>query len=242
MNGTPTVEIPGWYINFLAAVIKQLPRPGQLDQATAEGWEKNQESLKKTLAGSLLPSPVEVQDKGGESSERSQSKFTLVKTIQVTVPKDYDHVTHLTEFSKNNRAKFFGYNDNITDENFAQVTHKLVPGKTYLVKIFGINRGEVPTSDECLTKYQMEKAYLVGAQGASLVWEQKRNQLPKGNWYVSFDEKKNLPVADGCHGVPYVFAHSDGGFGFSLGGFEGGWRDDICLLCFCDPPATAGGE
>jgi hypothetical protein len=55
MSGTPLVEIPGWYINFQAAVIKQLPRPGQIDEATADGWEKNQGTLNEVLAGCLLP-------------------------------------------------------------------------------------------------------------------------------------------------------------------------------------------
>ena len=53
MSGTP--EIPGWYINFQAAVIKQLPRPGEIDQFTAEGWTKNQEFLKSNLRQRLAP-------------------------------------------------------------------------------------------------------------------------------------------------------------------------------------------
>ncbi len=55
MSGTPLVEVPGWYINFQAAVIKQLPRPGEIEQEIAEGWEGNQNGLKKVLAEGLLP-------------------------------------------------------------------------------------------------------------------------------------------------------------------------------------------
>lgn len=53
MSGTPAV--PGWYINFQAAVLKQLPRPGEIDQEIAEGWSNNQASLRKNLADCLLP-------------------------------------------------------------------------------------------------------------------------------------------------------------------------------------------
>ena len=55
MSGTPFIEVPGWYINSQAAVIKQLPRPGEIDQDTAEGWDNNQASLKKNLTSCLLP-------------------------------------------------------------------------------------------------------------------------------------------------------------------------------------------
>lgn len=57
MNGTSS-SVPGWYMNFLAAVIMQLPRPDQMDQEVGEGWTNNQASLKKNLAGCLLPPAV----------------------------------------------------------------------------------------------------------------------------------------------------------------------------------------
>lgn len=53
-NETPFEEF-AWYINFQAAVLKQLPRPDEIDQATALGWERNQKALKKNLAEVLLP-------------------------------------------------------------------------------------------------------------------------------------------------------------------------------------------
>jgi len=48
-------EVPGWYIEFQAAILRQAPRPGEIDQTTAEGWTSNQKGLKKNLAGCLLP-------------------------------------------------------------------------------------------------------------------------------------------------------------------------------------------
>ena len=53
-NGTAS-SIPGWYIEFQANVLRQLPRPGQIDQAIAEGWNSNQNAMKKVLADALLP-------------------------------------------------------------------------------------------------------------------------------------------------------------------------------------------
>jgi len=44
----------GWYIEFQAAVLRQLPRPDEIGQTAANGWCNNQASLKKNLAGCLL--------------------------------------------------------------------------------------------------------------------------------------------------------------------------------------------
>ena len=58
-----TADFPGWYVEFQTAVLKQLPRPRDIDQTTAEGWTSNQDGLKKNLANCLLPqtsvAPVE---------------------------------------------------------------------------------------------------------------------------------------------------------------------------------------
>lgn len=59
MSGTPLEVVPGWYINFQAAVIKQLPRPGEIEQEIAERWDGNQSGLKKVLAEGLLPTVSE---------------------------------------------------------------------------------------------------------------------------------------------------------------------------------------
>jgi hypothetical protein len=80
-----------------------------------------------------------------------------------------------------------------------------------------------------------QKAIHTGAQGASLVFEQKRGELPKGKWYASFDEKDRLwKDADGYHRVPYVNAYSDGDFDFNLGYFGPVWHGNNAFLCFCD--------
>src|SRR5579872_5367675 len=163
-------------------------------------------------------------------------KFELLTTFEVTVPENYDHVNRLDTFKVAHESEFYYYNPNITDANYGNATTKLVPGRKFQVKVFGIRRGKSITSDECLDKVRLENGTLVGAQGASLAYEQGKANLPKGKWHVSFDEKEALWYYDGYHGVPCVRASSDGDFLFDLGDFEGDWRGDRCLLCFCDLP------
>jgi hypothetical protein len=51
-------EVPGWYIEFQANVLRQLPRPGEIDATTAMGWNQNQKALKRFLAQALMSIPT----------------------------------------------------------------------------------------------------------------------------------------------------------------------------------------
>jgi hypothetical protein len=86
-----------------------------------------------------------------------------------------------------------------------------------------------------MTFLKKQNAVLVGGQGATLVYDLAKDQLPKGKWTVSFDEKEALwEDADGSRRVPLVNASTVGGFKFYLGHFGNGWNSDRCVLCFCD--------
>ncbi len=163
-------------------------------------------------------------------------KFDLLLDLGViTVPDDFVHSTHLATFSKNNRKKFYYYRDDITDKNFNKATVQLVPGRKLRVKAFKQTVSGYTTSEERMAFLKTQNNIFTGAVGASLVFEQKRDLLPKGKPYSSFDEKEAL-LKDSCdmHGVPVVYARTDGGFWFGLEGFECDWYVDGCLLCFCD--------
>lgn len=164
--------------------------------------------------------------------EEPKEKFSLLLEFKITIPPDYQHAGHLDTFSKNNKEKFDFYNDNIADKKFGKVSHQLIPGETYLVKIWLINKGMIASSQEILNLLAINNAYLTGAHGAAMLWEQKKDALPKGKWYASFDKKENLPLARGNTIVPIINCVSGGGFGFDLGYFEYDWNDDGCVLGF----------
>ena len=163
----------------------------------------------------------------------TDDRFTLLKPFSLTVPKEYDHSSQLTSFAKANRQGFVYYNSDITDSNFVRASQRLVPGKTYSVKIFQINK--TVSSKDCLGFLRKHKAILVGAQGISLVWEQVKDKFLVSRWIVSFDKKDALwKDPNGDHRVPFVYRCSDGDWEFGLGGFKYNWRDDHCLLYVCD--------
>ena len=210
--GADAAKLAGLQIDTLQKI-----RNGQITLEHLEWFNKLKKVERNTLAG------VNTAD----------SRFSLLTTFQFTVPENYNHSTQLASFSKENRKKFYSYNSDITDANYAKATNKLVPGKTYEAKIFGIT--ERVTSENCLAFLKTQKAILVGAQGISIAWQQAKEQFPKGKWTVSFDEKDALwRDAVGHHRVPHMSQDSDGDWHFDLGCFEHGWSDDYCLLCVCD--------
>ncbi len=183
----------------------------------------------------LFSRTVEFVGLGEYSVGYNTDKFFFMKEFALFIPTDYVHTSRLDTFKKayQKEKEFFYYNNNITDKNFKKVSHQLIPGKTYKVKVFGIKTRV--TSDECLDVYHANNAYLVGAQGASAVCEYAKDQLIKGKWNLYFDEEDNLWVdASDNHRVPGVAAFSDGDFSFSLGGFGDVWDGDHVLLVLCD--------
>ena len=160
-------------------------------------------------------------------------KFELVNTFEIVVPEGYDHFKRLDSFGTEHREAFFYYNDAITDKGYAKATTKLEPGRKLKVKVFQIKK--TVTSEDCLAHLRSQKAILVGAHGASLAFEQKKEELPFNRWSASFDKKNALwKDADGHHRVPLVRRHWGSDFRFDLGDFEDDWHDGYCLLCFCD--------
>ncbi len=176
------------------------------------------------------------------SQNTESSKFSFLTEFAITVPKDYDHNTQLTSFAEANEEKFHYYNDGLTDKNFAKVGRQLVPGKTYLVKIWSINNNQRTTSKENLKLLEDNQVFSYGAQGASIVWQEAKDKLPKGKQCNFFDEKDNLwEDADGYHRVPYLVCYSDGGFRFDLGYFQyqnvyfqNVWYAGHCIVGLCE--------
>ncbi len=185
----------------------------------------------------------EIIEKGGLLQEQIKPIFQklvivdnrfgpAIKEFDVTIPADYNPANCIDVYAKKVKGlkTTYYYNDALTSANFPNPSNTLQPGKTYTVKLIPIL--ETVTSEDCLIHLAKQNARLVGAQGLPVIDTQK---LPKGKWYVSFDQKENLwKDSDGYHWVPYVFADGVGDFEFSLGCFGDGWAAGLVLLCFCD--------
>lgn len=185
---------------------------------------------KEDLMG-LISGTHEIKAK--QQSTVVDEKFALFVDLGVvTVPDDYVHGKELASL---NRKEFHYFNPDATDTNFSSPTRVLKPGDKLRVRVFKQSVSGSTTSVERMDFLKRQNAVFTGAQGVSLVYKQKREELPKGYWHCSFDEKGRLwKDTGGDHRVPIVHASTGGGFGFRLGCFEGNWNDGSCFLCFCD--------
>jgi hypothetical protein len=163
-------------------------------------------------------------------------KFTMLVDLGiVTVPDDYSPFNRLRIFHHQNPKRFHYYNDFLTDKNFSNPSRVLKPGDKLHVCAFQQVAEGTTTSEERLAFLAGQKAVYTGAQGASLVFDQKYDQLPIGKSYVSFDEKEHLWVnARGQRKVPEIGVPAAGKIGLGLGDFEGKWDRDRTILCFTE--------
>ena len=204
------------------------------DAVDTSGLTKDQttEILK---VGNLVQADLKVSF--GKYSIADKRFGPAIREFEFTVPSDYNHDTQLDTFAEKTKSleTTYYFNDDLTSANFAKATNKLVPGKTYKVKMFPVL--ERVTSEDCIDFLAKQGALLVGGQGVTLLQDNKADEFPVGKWVVSFDQKDALWIdSDGYHGVPGVGRRSDGDFGFDLGGFGRDWYDDDVILCFCDVP------
>jgi hypothetical protein len=159
------------------------------------------------------------------------SRFKQLKSFIITVPDDYDHDTQIsTSEGRRSNENFYLYCGGIKDENYSKTTDRLVPGKSYEVKLLKIN--EVMPED-CLTFLINKKAMLVGAQGLSLVWYLKKDELPKDRKkIISLDNKDALWSETGrWHMIPLVRWESAYFWCFDTDVFEASGYYGHYLLC-----------
>ncbi len=176
--------------------------------------------------GEFLPIPEDLED-----------KFSVLADLGIiTVPDDYVHETWLDTYRKYNQNKFHCYNTEITDKNFPNPTRVLSPGDRLRVQVFQQVASGTTTSEERLIFLYIQKAIHTGAQGVSLVFDQKRDQLPEGiSDLLSFDEKDRLWANYyGHHMIPCVLCYPDSNFWFTLTRFDSVLGDKDAFLCFTE--------
>jgi hypothetical protein len=226
--GTDAAKLAGLQIDTL-----QKYRAGQL---SLEHWERfinMTPEIREERFGTWRRHPV-LADLSAPVVTSPVEKFTLLADLGIITVSE---AVSLDKFRTKNERNFYYHDENITDANFSNPSRILKPGDRLTVRAF---KQVVPrtTSEERMKFLAEQKSVLTGAQGAALVFDQKRDQLPKGFWYASMDQKDRLwEDADRYRRVPEVYAYSVGGFSFNLGHFEHEWYDFNALLVFCDLPS-----
>lgn len=159
-----------------------------------------------------------------------QKFFRRIESFELTVPIDYVFETQLMNLKYKSRKDFDFFDNEITDENFAKTSHRLIPGKTYLVHIIGIvgNRS-VPLSD-CLKTYQTLGAYYTGAHGLALAWELEKERFPEDSRILSISGFCYMPSISRV----YTSIHKTWWFKVGVADESVYLYNNDYLLCFCD--------
>lgn len=151
------------------------------------------------------------------------------KRFTITVPMDYNHDAQIDTFIK--QRKITSYHSDLTSKNFANATNKLEPGQTYDVEIIPIL--SVATRKEYMMFHHNRKHLLVGPQGLTLVYQLKKDELPKDKRIFSLDEDDALfKDDDGDTRFPCIEPGSNDDY-FDLD-FQSALDFDDCLLCFLE--------
>jgi hypothetical protein len=167
--------------------------------------------------------------------ESSDSAFELSGTFTVVVPETYKHRGRFRAFWKEYRRNFHYFNRDLTDKNFSRVTHQLVPGEQLRFDLFHVR--DSVQSEDSLAMLKRRNSLLVGAQGASLVYELARDQLPiaEQNQFVLFiDERERLWMNEGQYArVPALVRHTGDRFSFHLQHFSETWINNVHVAACC---------
>ena len=126
------------------------------------------------------------------------------------------------------KEKFYYVNPDITQENFPSPDKVETEGWKLL-------RFEKSFSSEEALEFCKKEGLRPANIYELLLWKGEHGtELEDHEWCLAFGQ--TWKDSDGDHGVPRVHRHSDGGWEFGLGHFEGDWYGAYCLLCFCDKP------
>ena len=156
-----------------------------------------------------------------------------IAEFDLTVPSDYHHDRQIDSFSKivKKEKSTYQYVDEFNCKNFGNTTFKLIPGKTYRVKIYPILKRV--KSEDCMNFIEQQKGILVGGQGITLAYSLHKDYFPVGRGTVSLDQPHGLwKDSNGKYRAPIVRRYSDGYWKFYLGDLELHWSADNCLICF----------
>ena len=147
--------------------------------------------------------------------------------FEFTVPENYDNDHQIDNFVANEKKSGCPIAEELNDENFKKVSHKLIPGKTYIGKFYPIF--DIVSGKDCISFLKKRNAFLLGAQGltflSSLV---DSSNLPQEKWIYSFDLEESLFFDGENYFAPAFFFNK---MNYILNNIEFNLDKGDCLFC-----------
>lgn len=159
---------------------------------------------------------------GKSSTNPTDSRFgKTVTEFKITAPASYKTQNQMSSFFKKYSDTFDVFDgEDLMNASYQNVSAKLVPGKTYTVRIFPIMKDGV-TPAECVNWLKSQNALLTGAQGLSLFFELKKGSFPQSKFVYSLDEKNKLPKYMDSPFIPRIrFMPLANEWSFTMGAYD----------------------
>jgi len=150
---------------------------------------KSNESQQKDFIKQVLSIDYAIQ---------KMKKFTQLSSTSFIVPGDYDHNKYIQIFEQQliqnlkeecgNKPGHIALTPKIA---YSKSDYILIPGKSYVVKIWLIDKKQKIIPMDFLRFIQKNKILFTGRQGLLLVYQLLPNIFPENEMVVSFDTEKN---------------------------------------------------
>ena len=154
--------------------------------------------------------------------------------FEFTVPENYDHDHQINNFVEKAKKSDSSIDRDITDDEFRNVSYKLIPGKTYIGKFYPILN--IVSGEDCVTFLKNRKVLMTGTQGLTLLPDifNKDLDILAGKWIYSFDQVNFLLKFNGDYFVPGALFCSHNKYNYILNNFKYNLSSQDCLFCVCE--------
>lgn len=169
--------------------------------------------------------------KGRKFIKPSNRSFESLISGELTVPTVFKHGNQLADYTAfiEDRPEIV-CNATLRDENFAAVSQRLVPGRTYGIEVFGIT--SIVSSEECLEFLASQEATLFGAQAITLLQQLNPEFFPIGRWTASLDKRESLwKDINGRQRIIGMQRFSTGVSRVFFNGWNHSWTPSDAILC-----------
>lgn len=115
-------------------------------------------------------------------------KFVLFSEFPFSLPDDYDEKHQLFKFIFSHSSRFKHLNEEINFRNFAKVSHCLVKGRVYTMKIWSVKTNESATIDEWGEFLAGDGVIAVEIRHLTVAYQQNSKKFPLSKYVISITE------------------------------------------------------
>ncbi len=228
--------------------MKPIIREGSLEDLKLAYWNKFYHALHDAgatpeLIKKIVDSPDNAaaiqlvtffaQELGVSLPDRRFGEFIKVCNFKIAIDRDPQILDAYAKCRHSGKLQY--YHDALTEENFANVSHRLEKGKLYQLELLPVLGSTMPEEALEHLKAKKRKILLVGAQGLAWLELMEGKKLRQYKQIASLDEKERLCQENGQrYSYPTMEFDLDGDIGFGVGNFQDPIKAGYYIICITE--------